>query len=249
MRCVACGENEEVGDGLCDPCLKDAGEPVEEPQRARKSRTNKGLVSSGSAEWGTPPELIEPARLVLGGFDLDPASSDHFNISVRASRYFTADDDGLTKPWGDVVAPSRVWLNPPSQRGKESAAEWWVYLAREFMAGRVRAAAFVVFNVSFLQVAQKAAATAGVPGPQCGSRVEPSERIKFLRKSRNLPLPVVPEAILERGNAPPHPSAVILLSDDLGMHARWRDAYAPLGACMSPVRLPERVSAASVAAL
>lgn len=197
------------------------------------------LGMSGSAEWYSPPELVEPARQVFGGFDLDPASCPLANRQIRAGRIFTAADDGLERPWDVDGRPSRVWLNPPSKRGEESAAEWWVWLAREFMAGRVRCAAFVVFNLSTVQVALAAARAAAVPPPQWGSRVEPTTRIRYTRAARSEALPGI-EAGTERGKSPPHPSALILLSDEPDLHAAWREAYASLGEVLPPSRLPSR---------
>jgi 16S rRNA G966 N2-methylase RsmD len=54
----------------------------------------------------TPSEIIELARSVLG--DIDPASSEIANRTVKAGEYFTKKDDGLSKEWFD-----RVWMNPP----------------------------------------------------------------------------------------------------------------------------------------
>lgn len=69
-------------------------------------------LSTGNHEWYTPLEVIESARKVLGVIDLDPASSELANSFVKATKYFSFEDDGLLQEWF-----GRVWLNPPFNRG------------------------------------------------------------------------------------------------------------------------------------
>ena len=66
-------------------------------------------ANSGDNEWYTPSDIIERARAVLGGFDLDPASSQLANETVNAAQIFTAADDGRSQEW----PVGRIWMNPP----------------------------------------------------------------------------------------------------------------------------------------
>lgn len=69
------------------------------------------IQQSLSNEHYTPSKYIEAARSVMGAIDLDPASCEQANLTVKAARFFTEDEDGLNQEWN-----GRVWLNPPYGR-------------------------------------------------------------------------------------------------------------------------------------
>jgi hypothetical protein len=69
----------------------------------------RGHVKSN--EWYTPALYIEAARAVMGGIDLDPASCELANRTVKADHYYTKEDNGLMLSWY-----GRIWCNPPFGR-------------------------------------------------------------------------------------------------------------------------------------
>ena len=89
---------------------------------------------AGTAEWFTPPEILQPVRAVLGEIDLDPATCADAQQLVQAKSFYTLEDDGLSQPWY-----GRVYLNAPYSRGVmdafihkllvSSAVEAWIVLA------------------------------------------------------------------------------------------------------------------------
>lgn len=66
--------------------------------------------TSESAEWYTPLEIVEAARSLMRGIDIDPASSARANETVRADIFFDEVSNGFTRSWG---TGTRVLLNPP----------------------------------------------------------------------------------------------------------------------------------------
>jgi phage N-6-adenine-methyltransferase len=104
--------------GMAEQIRKKSPELWEQAKRdevtvsAAYKQLNQAHVAnnSGNNEWYTPKNILEAARHVLGGFDLDPASSETANNTVKALKYFTELDDGLIQEWPDGV---RIWMNPP----------------------------------------------------------------------------------------------------------------------------------------
>lgn len=59
-------------------------------------------------EYYTPLKYIEAVREVLGEIDLDPASCEYANKTVKATTFFSYQDNGLDQDW-----KGRVFMNPP----------------------------------------------------------------------------------------------------------------------------------------
>jgi phage N-6-adenine-methyltransferase len=97
--------------------------------------------NSGDNEWYTPEAYIESAVAVMGGIDLDPASSERANETVGASIFYTETDNGLTKPWA-----GRVWMNPPYSNALVN--EFCGRLADSYNAGDVTEACVLVNNAT-----------------------------------------------------------------------------------------------------
>lgn len=110
-------------------------QPATEYVPALMSQPMSVLTSQGTVEWYTPPDLIQRARKVLGGIDLDPASNDIAQQWIRATEYYTADDDGKAQTWR-----GRVWLNPPF----DEAGDWVDLLDSQYVNGDVDAAILLV---------------------------------------------------------------------------------------------------------
>lgn len=67
------------------------------------------VYNSGNDEWYTPLEIIESARKVLGEIELDPTSNEKANARVKATKYYTLEDNALEKEWQGRT----IFMNPP----------------------------------------------------------------------------------------------------------------------------------------
>ena len=117
-----------------------ASTPVEQMREvAREVVHNHRAQGTGENEWYTPEHYIESARSVMGGIDLDPATSAIAQEVVKAAQIFTIDDDGLQQKWS-----GRVWLNPPY--AQPAIHHFMEKITAEVVAGNVEQAIVLTHN-------------------------------------------------------------------------------------------------------
>lgn len=122
---------------------------------------------TGNMEWYTPPHLLDAARELMGGIDLDPASCKIANENVQAERFFTQHDDGLAQHWS-----GRVWLNPPYARGITD--RFVDKLIGHVRAGDVTSAVMLTNNATETEWGQRALRA-------CAAACFVEGRVRFLR--------------------------------------------------------------------
>lgn len=121
--------------------------------------------SSAKENWGTPSWIAEASRTVLGGIDLDPASSAEANKIICARRYFTKGDNGLARIWrlSDDPIPLGngpklgVFLNPPGGKtddGKSKVKLWWRKMLSQIDGPYFGHGLFLSFSIEACQVTQ-----------------------------------------------------------------------------------------------
>jgi phage N-6-adenine-methyltransferase len=87
-------------------------------------------TTGDSDSWGTPKNVIDLAKQVLGTIELDPASNGEAQSRIKAKRHFTKKDDALKPEW----KASTVYLNPPYSE----ATKWMTKALEEYSSGRTK---------------------------------------------------------------------------------------------------------------
>ena len=86
------------------------------------------LLSHASTEHYTPQYILDAVIACMEAIDLDPCSNSREIPNVPAARHYTAQDNGLLRPW-----VGRVFLNPPFGYEVE---DWFSKLFLERLEGR-----------------------------------------------------------------------------------------------------------------
>lgn len=96
---------------------------IREPKEIKEDSVH---YSSNSAEWYTPPEIIERVVSALGSIDVDPCCNPG-KPTVPAKTVYREADNGLEREWR-----GRVYMNPPYG---DAIGEWAEKLVNEYARG------------------------------------------------------------------------------------------------------------------
>jgi ParB family chromosome partitioning protein len=116
---------------------------LKEWRRKKEAKPEVAHVAhnSGNNEWYTPQSYIEAARRVMGNIDVDPASSEIANKTVKAEIYYTEKDDGRRKNW-----IGNVWLNPPY--AQPLISEFCELVVKKYWDKEIKQACILVNNAT-----------------------------------------------------------------------------------------------------
>lgn len=174
--------------------------------------------SMDTPEWYTPGLIVEPARRLMGVIDLDPASHEEANQTVKATRIYTEQDNGLIQPWDGAC-----FVNPPGGL----VAEFWHKFVAEWLAGRMSEGVWVGYSLEQLQTLQNINA---MHLPWDFSMCYPRKRIAFVENAAKAALRV--EKLLAVGkkpnakSTPSHANYIVYAGKNTGEFVRQ---FQPLG--------------------
>jgi phage N-6-adenine-methyltransferase len=182
-------EVRDAGEDVVEEAIQTALDEGRAPTKSDIQKHVRGTFGTGDNEWYTPTDHLTAARDVLGGFDLDPATSEHAQEVVKAQSFFTKEDDGLTKEWN-----GRVWLNPPY--AQPFIAQFVSKMVAERRSGRVTAGIMLTHNYTDTAWFHEAAAEADAI---CFTR----GRIRFYDPEGSLAAPTQGQAFFYFGDKAP----------------------------------------------
>lgn len=171
----------------------------------------KAKHSLRSDSWGTPGHVLDRVRLIMNVIDFDPASSHEFNLQVRAYRFLTAKDDGLTAEW----PVGNVYCNPPGgKRGNRSMTQlFWSRLMQHRADGNLVEAIFMASSLEAMQSTQGR----GVPSIAEFMFCIPAKRLAFVSPG-GLP-----------GLAPAHSNCIVYVPGIIDSSAEFKKEFSTLG--------------------
>lgn len=170
--------------------------------------------SSGRDDWQTPDEILDAVRDVLGGIDLDPASSEEANSRVGAMQILTEADNALDCPW---PMDCRVYLNPPGGKigNKSKTKLFWRRMMEYRKDGFLLHGIFAFFSIEGLQNTQSETYSA-MDFPLC----IPKKRVQWVHPT-------------EEKHQPSHSNAFIYIPGHLNDTDHFIKIFSQIGRCKS----------------
>ncbi len=169
-------------------------------------------------DWGTPQEIVEAARLYMGGIDLDPASSAEHNQIIGATRFLglpdVDPDVGVPTDWRNA---SKIFINPPGGKfGKRTLVSlFWEHLSIQVRTNRNTSFVWVAYNINQLQTLQLVNETLIAHCSLC----VPNRRVSYLDET-NTPV-----------NGTPSASAIIAYNPQDLYNKLFSDSFSAIGKC------------------
>lgn len=170
-------------------------------QRAEKAAREKEVAeanrkvmhSAVTDDHGTPRAVIELCRQVMGVINTDPCSSAYWNMhTVKADKFYTMADDGLSQPWvgNCFINPPGTLPPKPTDKPFEKRSvprKFWELAIERWRNDEINGFCYVGFALEQLTRLQ------GSPmHPLMFPTLFPCERLSFLQRGPNGGPPVDP---------------------------------------------------------